>query len=125
RAPPLPVGTRRALPSAVNVILNFTPDGVAAMNSAPLKNVDRISAGESLVAAAAAAGRTAQATIPAIQTRIAIPLRSRENTTIYPIFTENNELPPLRRDTAAAPAFNQRDARGQGPTQNTTPSLLR
>jgi hypothetical protein len=28
REPPLPVGTRRALPSAVNIILNSIPDGV-------------------------------------------------------------------------------------------------
>jgi hypothetical protein len=57
----------------VNVILNFTPDGVAATNSVPLKNIAWISAGVSLGAAAAGAGGSMEArAIPAIHSRMAI-----------------------------------------------------
>ena len=72
----MPAGTRRALPSAVNVILNLTPEGDAAVNSAPLKNVDWISAGVSLVAAVAKPdGRMAQTRIPKMHVRMAVPAR--------------------------------------------------
>ena len=36
---PVPIGARFILPSAVNVILNLTLEGVAAVNGWPLKNV--------------------------------------------------------------------------------------
>ena len=36
---PVPIGTRFILPSAANVILNLTLEGVAAVNGWPLKNV--------------------------------------------------------------------------------------
>ena len=52
--PALATGARVALPSGMNSILNFTPDGVAAVNGWPLKNVAWISFGISLVAAIAA-----------------------------------------------------------------------
>src|SRR5271170_4654096 len=78
-APPLPTGVRVTLPSGVNTILNFTPpDGVVAVKASPVKKVDWISAGMSLVAAdASASASTAQMTIPAIGARIAITRNQR------------------------------------------------
>ena len=51
--PPPPDGSRFILPSAENVILNLTLDGVAAVNGWPLKNVVWISSGASFAAGAA------------------------------------------------------------------------
>src|SRR5580704_16802327 len=84
-APPLPTGVRVTLPSGVNTILNFTPpDGVVAVKASPVKKVDCISAGMSLVAAdAPASGSTAQMTIPAIGARIAITRNQRQLHRLY------------------------------------------
>src|ERR1700731_4383613 len=59
-APPLPTGVRVTLPSGVNTILNFTPpDGVVEVKASPVKKVDWISCGVSLVIAGAAGAATA------------------------------------------------------------------
>jgi len=73
------------LPSGVNTLLNFTPpDGVVAVKASPVKKVDWISAGMSLVAAdALASGSTAQMTIPAIGARIAITQNQRQHYRLY------------------------------------------
>jgi hypothetical protein len=67
---PVPIGTRFILPSAVNVILNLTFDGVEAVNGSPLKKVDWISAGVSLDggAAVAAVAKKIAPTITALAT---------------------------------------------------------
>lgn len=51
--PAEPIGSRRALPSAVKVILNLVPLGVAAVNGWPLKNVVLMSLGRIALAARA------------------------------------------------------------------------
>jgi hypothetical protein len=43
--PAEPMGSRKALPSGVNVILNLVPLGVAAVNGWPLKNMALMSLG--------------------------------------------------------------------------------
>jgi hypothetical protein len=43
--PDCSTGSRVILPSGVKVILNFVPEGLAAVNGCPVKKVDRISAG--------------------------------------------------------------------------------
>lgn len=50
------MGSRKALPSGVKVILNFVPLGVAAMNGWPLKNVVLMSFGRIASAARATVG---------------------------------------------------------------------
>src|SRR5436190_24143623 len=50
---PPPTGWRFIFPSAVNVILNLTFEGVDAVNGFPPKNVVLISSGESFAAGAA------------------------------------------------------------------------
>ncbi len=54
--PAAPIGSRKALPSGVKVILNFVPLGVAAVNGWPLKNVVLMSLGFIASAATATAG---------------------------------------------------------------------
>ena len=76
-APPLPTGVRVTLPSGVNTILNFVPpDGVVEVKASPVKKVDWISCGVSLVTAGAAgaaiAASGAQTTIPAMSARMGI-----------------------------------------------------
>jgi hypothetical protein len=54
--PAEPMGSRKALPSGVKVILNLVPLGVAAVNGSPLKNVVLMSLGCMAPAARATAG---------------------------------------------------------------------
>jgi hypothetical protein len=51
-----PIGSRKALPSGVKVILNLVPLGVAAVNGWPSKNVALMSAGRIASAARARDG---------------------------------------------------------------------
>src|SRR5580700_5904122 len=93
-APPFASGVRVTLPSGVNTILNFTPpDGVVALKASPVKKVDWISAGVSLVAAdAPASGSTAQTTIPALIARIAITRNQRWIDNYIRIWRESTEF---------------------------------
>ena len=54
--PAEPMGSRKALPSGVKVILNLVPLGVAAVNGWPLKNVVLMSLGRIAVAARVTVG---------------------------------------------------------------------
>jgi ribosomal protein S18 acetylase RimI-like enzyme len=74
RLPP-PIGSRFILPSAENVILNLRLDGVEAVNGWPLKNVARISVGDSLAAGAAKADAPSNTTRAPPMTAPAKPAR--------------------------------------------------
>lgn len=60
-----PMGSRKALPSGVNVILNRVPVGVAAVNGSPLKKAALISLGR-----IASAPRARVGTKPSVRTTV-------------------------------------------------------
>lgn len=76
--PPGLIGSRKALPSGMKVILNLMPPGVAAMNGWPLKNMVLISLGRIASAARVPLGDRPKAKMA---TRKSIALPGEELTT--------------------------------------------